>query len=141
MKYVFFKFAKKLFSTVCTEGKFMSYKSGPCNLHHSCGGHIDATDTHAITSDKSSIFDAGSLTLGDRKSRETQEGRGRPYVTTRGSCRYVILFLCLKEPSSSVGALWGTNGGHAPVADVPWRMPLCFCILRTYTWNSHVQGA
>lgn len=37
---------------------------------------------------------------------------GRLYVTahTHGSCRYVILFLCLKRPSSSVGALWGTTG-------------------------------
>jgi len=43
--------------------------------------------------------------------RDKHGGLGRLYVTARGSCRYVIPFLCLKRPSSSVGALWGYGPG------------------------------
>ncbi|KAG7204317.1 hypothetical protein KM043_002135 [Ampulex compressa] len=55
------------------------------------------------------------LTLGDPAPRRN----GGALRHGRGSCRHVILFLCLRGPFSSLGALWGTNGGHAPVADVP----------------------
>jgi len=71
-------------------------------------------NAHAIRSDKSSIFDARSHLGWSRETyRRDKEGSTSPQ---HGSCRYVILFLCLKRPSSLVGVLWGTG------ATRPWQM-------------------
>lgn len=75
------------------------------------------------------------------RKRGGGESRRRPYVTAHGSCRYVILFLCLKGPSSSVDALWGTERGpRARGRCSVTHAPLLLHITYLYLENSHVQG-